>query len=50
MKLKNFERLDAVQVKNISENAKTPYDWSKNPLHKNFKLTLEQNVTNQTDQ
>ena len=40
-------RVDGVQVKNISENAKNTGHCSEFPLHKNFKLVLEQNVTNQ---
>ena len=43
-----FKPLDAVQVKIIAQNAKTPYRWSKISLHKKFKLILEQNVRNQT--
>ena len=38
----------SLKVKNISENAKNSCHCSKFPLHKNFKLTLEQNVTLQT--
>ena len=41
-------RVDGVQVKNISENAKNTGHCSELPLHKKFKLVLEQNVTNQT--
>ena len=40
--------LDGIKVKNISKNAKNTCHCSEIPLHKNFKLTLEQNVTNQT--
>ena len=40
--------LDGAQVQNNSKKAKNPYRCSKNSLHKNFKLSLEQNVTNQT--
>ena len=39
---------DGVSVQNISEKAKNPYRSSKFPLHKNFKLVLEPNVTFQT--
>ena len=43
--IKNFEPQDVVLVQNISEKAKNPCHCSKIPLHKNFKLTLEQNVS-----
>ena len=39
---------DGVSVRNISEKAKNTYRCSKFPLHKNFKLSLEQNVSEQT--
>ena len=45
---RNFQTVDVVQVENIAKKAKTPCRWSKNSLHKNFKLILEQNVTEQT--
>ena len=44
----NVQTLDVVQVKNIGKKAKNPCRWSKISLHKNFKLILEQNVTEQT--
>ena len=37
---------DAVQVQKIKTKRKNPYRCSKFPLHKNFKLTLEQNDKN----
>ena len=40
--------LDGALVQNISQKAKNPDRWSKFPLHKNFKLSLDQNVTEQT--
>ena len=39
---------DGVSVQNISEKSKNPGRCSKIPLHKNFKLSLDQNVTEQT--
>ena len=43
-----FKPLDVVQVPNIAKKGKNPYRRSKNSLHKKFKLSLEQNVTEQT--
>ena len=40
--------IDGVQVENIGEKAKNTCSCSKIPLHKNFKLVLEQNVSNPT--
>ena len=40
--------IDGVQVENIGEKAKNTCRCSKIPLHKNFKLVWDQNVTNQT--
>ena len=37
---------DAVQVQKITTKRKNPCHCSKFPLHKNFKLTLEQNDKN----
>ena len=45
---RNFQTVDVVQVENIAKKAKTPCRWSKNSLHKNFKLILEQNVIEHT--
>ena len=39
---------DGVYVQNIGEKGENPCRWSKISLHKNFKLNLEQNVTEQT--
>ena len=41
----NYFWLDVVQVQKIKTKAKNTYRCSKFPLHKNFKLTLEQNVS-----
>ena len=38
----------ALNFKTISEKAKNTHRCSKIPLHKNFKLVLQQNVMNQT--
>ena len=46
--LKCRKTLDVVQVQNLAKKAKNPYRCSKISLHKNFKLILEQNVTEQT--
>ena len=43
-----FKTLDVVQVQNMAKKAKNPCRCSKISLHKNFKLILEQNVTEQT--
>ena len=40
------QSVDVVQVKNIAKKAKNTYRCSKTPLHKNFKLSLQQNVKN----
>ena len=40
--------LDVVQVQKMAKKAKNPYRCSKMSLNKNFKLSLEQNVTEQT--
>ena len=40
------QTLDAVQVQKMSTKAKNPYRCSKFPLHKKFKLILEQNGSN----
>ena len=40
--------LDGVQVQNIRQKPENPCRWSKIPLHKDFKLILDQNVTNRT--
>ena len=40
--------LDVVQVRKMAKKAKNPCRCSKMLLHKNFKLSLEQNVTEQT--
>ena len=40
------QSVDVVQVKNIAKKAKNTYRCSKTPLHKNFKLSLQQNVIN----
>ena len=40
--------LDTVKVKKIITKGKNTYDCSKFPLHKNFKLVLEEYGTNQT--
>ena len=47
-KLTILQTSDGVRVKNISEKAKNPHRCSKFPLHKKFKLILEQNVREQT--
>ena len=39
---------DVAYVQNIGQKAKNTYRCSKFSLHKNFKLSLEQNVTEQT--
>ena len=44
----NFQTVDVVQVQNMAKKAKNPCRCSKISLHKNFKLILEQNVTEQT--
>ena len=41
-------RLDGASIKNIGQKAKNTYGCSKFPLNKNFKLSLEQNVGEQT--
>ena len=41
-------RLDGASIKNIGQKAKNTYRCSKFPLNKNFKLSLDQNVTEQT--
>ena len=40
--------LDVVQVQKMVKKAKNPYRCSKMSLNKNFKLSLEQNVTEQS--
>ena len=44
----NLKWLDGVQVKNMVEKGENTCHWSKISLHKNFKLVLQPNVTNQT--
>ena len=39
-----FQSVDVVQVQNIGKKAKNTYRCSKFSLHKNFKLSLDQNV------
>ena len=48
IEIANLYTQDGVLVQNIIEQAKNPCRCSKFPLHKNFKLVLEQNVTEQT--
>ena len=44
----NLKWLDGVQVKNMVEKGENTCHWSKISLHKNFKLGLQLNVTNET--
>ena len=38
------QTLDVAEVQNIGKKSKNPCGCSKFPLHKNFKLSLDQNV------
>ena len=48
IEIANLYPQDGVLVQNISKKEKKPCHCSKISLHKNFKLSLEQNVCEQT--